>query len=58
MWLRFSQYGRTATTDGQGRLDELFAAPGEAGYVLASHQTMRPCCFDDESEEELAPTGL
>jgi len=45
--------------DGQGRLDELFAAPGEAGYVLASHQVMHPCCFDDdESEEELAPTGL
>ena len=43
----------------QNQFDELFAAPGEAGYVLASHQTMRPCCFDDdESEEELAPTGL
>jgi len=34
------------------------AAPGEAGYMLASHQTLRPCCFDDESEEEFAPTGL
>ena len=45
--------------DGQGRLDELFAAPGEVGYVLASHQVLHPCCFDDdESEEELAPTGL
>jgi len=45
--------------DGQDQLDELFTAPGEAGYVLASHQHLAPCCFDDnESEEELAPTGL
>jgi hypothetical protein len=45
--------------DEQDRLDELFAAPGEAGYVPASHQTLRPCCFDDdESEEEVTPTGL
>ena len=43
----------------QGRLDELFTALDEVGYVPASHQTLRPCCFDDdESEEELASTGL
>jgi hypothetical protein len=42
--------------DEQDRLDELFTAPGEAGYVPASH-TMHPCCFDDESEEEVTPTG-
>ena len=43
----------------QGRLDEFFAAPGEAGYVPASHQVTHPCCFDDdESAEELALTGL
>jgi hypothetical protein len=45
--------------DEQDRLDGLFAAPGEAGYVPASHQHLTPCCFDDdESEEELQPTGL
>jgi hypothetical protein len=45
--------------DEQDRLDELFTAPGEAGYVPASHQSMTPCCFDDdESEEEVTPTGL
>ena len=45
--------------DEQDRLDELFAASGEAGYVPASHQVSHPSCFDDdESEEELAPTGL
>ena len=45
--------------DEQDRLDELFTAPGEAGYVAASHQVVRPCCFDDdESEEEVTPTGL
>ena len=43
----------------QGRLDELFAASGETGYVPASHQVTHPCCFDDdESAEELALTGL
>jgi len=43
----------------QGRLDDLFAAPGEAGYMPASHQTLHPCCFDDdESDEELELTGL
>jgi hypothetical protein len=45
--------------DEQGRLDELFVVPAEAGYVPASHQVTHPCCFDDdESEEELTPTGL
>jgi len=45
--------------DEQDQLDELFAAPGEAGYIPASHQIIHPCCFDDdESEEELARTGL
>ena len=45
--------------DERDRLDELFTAPGEAGYVPASHQTMRPCCFDDdEPGEEITPTGL
>jgi hypothetical protein len=45
--------------DEQDRLDELFAAPGEAGYVPAASLVAHPCCFDDdESEEELVPTGL
>jgi len=45
--------------NGQDQLDELFAAPGEIGHVPASHQVVHPCCFDDdESAEELAPTGL
>ena len=39
----------------QDQLDELFAEPGEADYVPAYHQTLRPCCFDDELDEELAP---
>jgi hypothetical protein len=42
----------------QDQLDEFFAAPGEAGYVPAYHQTLHPCCFDDEFDEELAPAGL
>jgi hypothetical protein len=43
----------------QSLLDELFVAPGEAGYVPASHQVTHPCCFDDdESDEELELTGL
>jgi hypothetical protein len=45
--------------DEQDRFDELFAAPGETGYVPASHQISHPCFFDDdESEEEATPTGL
>ena len=45
--------------DEQDHLDELFTGPGEAGYVPASHQIVHPCCFDDdESEEEVTPTGL
>ena len=42
----------------QDQLDKLFDAPGEAGYVPAYHQTLHPCCFDDEFDEELAPSGL
>ena len=37
--------------DEQDRLDDLFAAPGEAGYMLASHQVAHPCCFDDDESE-------
>jgi len=45
--------------DEQDQLDELFTAPGAARYVPASHQVLHPCCFDDdESEEEVTPTGL
>jgi hypothetical protein len=45
--------------DEQDRLDELFAAPGGAGYASASRQESHPCCLDDdESDEELASTGL
>lgn len=54
--------------DEQDRLEELFAASGEAGHVSPYYQIVHPCCFDDEeseeelapyeeSEEELAPTG-
>ena len=38
--------------DEQGRLDDLFAVPGEAGYAPAYHQIVHPCCADDDESEE------